>query len=120
MYFRVTFQHSFIPTGRKGQRRFEETSQSTTVDIIGKFMFHIAFLAQGTALIPPIWLIHIHLFIFIHSMMFGVGTDEVRLHANKFVNLLGEDENGWGMSHKGLLWHAGIGFNFTKRNTFPL
>lgn len=48
-------------------------------------------------------------------MMFGVGTDEVRLHANKFVNMLGEDENGWGLSHKGLLWHAGVGFNFTKR-----
>lgn len=47
--------------------------------------------------------------------MFGVGTDEVRLHANKFVNMLGEDENGWGLSHKGLLWHSGVGFNFTKR-----
>lgn len=48
-------------------------------------------------------------------MMFGIGTDEVRLHANKFVNLLGEDENGWGLSHKGLLWHGGSCFNFTER-----
>lgn len=48
-------------------------------------------------------------------MMFGIGTDEARLHANKFINLLGEDENGWGLSHKGLLWHRGTGLHFTKR-----
>lgn len=48
-------------------------------------------------------------------MMFGIGTDEVRLHANKFINLLGEDANGWGLSHKGLLWHGGTGLHFTKR-----
>lgn len=48
-------------------------------------------------------------------MMFGIGTADVRLHANKFVNMLGEDENGWGLSHKGLLWHGGIAYRFTKR-----
>lgn len=47
--------------------------------------------------------------------MFGVGTGEVRLHANKFINLLGEDSNGWGLSHKGLLWHNGSGHHFIKR-----
>lgn len=49
------------------------------------------------------------------SMMFGVGTRDVRLYANKFVNLLGEDDNSWGLSHKGLVWHGGIGYSFTKR-----
>lgn len=48
-------------------------------------------------------------------MMFGVGTADVRLQANKFINMLGEDEHGWGLSHKGLLWHGGIAFRFTKR-----
>ena len=24
-----------------------------------------------------------------------------------FVNMLGEEETSWGLSHKGLLWHAG-------------
>lgn len=47
--------------------------------------------------------------------MFGVGTADVRLHANKFINMLGEDENGWGLSHKGLLWHSGVAFEFTQR-----
>lgn len=47
--------------------------------------------------------------------MFGIGTDEARLHADKFINLLGEDANGWGLSHKGLLWHGGTGLHFTKR-----
>ena len=23
-----------------------------------------------------------------------------------FVNMLGEDEHSWGLSHKGLLWHG--------------
>lgn len=36
-------------------------------------------------------------------MMFGIGTRKARLHVNSFTNLLGEDENGWGLSHKGKL-----------------
>lgn len=35
------------------------------------------------------------------SMMFGIGNKKARLHVNSFTNLLGEDENGWGLSHKG-------------------
>ena len=31
----------------------------------------------------------------------------VRLHVDAFVNMLGEEETSWGLSHKGLLWHAG-------------
>lgn len=48
-------------------------------------------------------------------MMFGIGTKKVRLHVDSFVNLLGEDEYGWGLSHKGLLWHEGVGLHYTKK-----
>lgn len=48
------------------------------------------------------------------SMMFGIGTKDVRLQANKFTNMLGEDENGWGLSHKGELWHGGAAYKFTQ------
>lgn len=37
------------------------------------------------------------------------------MHVNAFTNLLGEDKNGWGLSHKGLLWHDGMARNYTKR-----
>lgn len=47
--------------------------------------------------------------------MFGIGTRNARLHAHAFTNLLGEDSNGWGLSHKGLLWHDGIGLHYTKK-----
>nr|CAD7194717.1 unnamed protein product [Timema douglasi] len=48
------------------------------------------------------------------SMMFGVGTRRARLHVDAFMNLLGEDEQGWGLSHKGLLWHGGRWTHYTK------
>lgn len=37
------------------------------------------------------------------SMMFGISTKKARLHLDAFVNMLGEDTNSWGISHKGLL-----------------
>ena len=40
-------------------------------------------------------------------MMFGIGTKKARLHVDAFVNMLGEDEHSWGLSHKGLLWNGG-------------
>ncbi|XP_055709381.1 SPRY domain-containing SOCS box protein 3 [Phlebotomus papatasi] len=49
------------------------------------------------------------------SMMFGIGTKHARLHVNSFINLLGEDKNGWGLSHKGLLWHNGVALHYTKK-----
>jgi SPRY domain-containing SOCS box protein 3 len=33
-------------------------------------------------------------------MMFGIGTKKARLHVDAFVNMLGEDESSWGLSHK--------------------
>ena len=47
-------------------------------------------------------------------MMFGIGTKKARLHVDAFVNMLGEDTNSWGMSHKGLLWHGGKHRQYTK------
>lgn len=47
-------------------------------------------------------------------MMFGICTENAELHANSFKNLLGEDNHSWGLSHKGLIWHGGIGLRYTK------
>ena len=46
--------------------------------------------------------------------MFGVCTDQQRLHADAFINLIGENCHGWGLSHKGLAWHDGKWHHFTK------
>lgn len=48
------------------------------------------------------------------SIMFGVGTGHTRLHANMFINLLGENEDSWGLSHKGVLWHRGRWSKYTQ------
>lgn len=47
-------------------------------------------------------------------MMFGIGTKRSRLHADSFVNMIGEDDQGWGLSHKGLLWHNNQWVYFTR------
>lgn len=60
------------------------------------------------------WEIHISQRIFGTSMMFGVGTKQARLHVDAFVNLLGEDNHSWGLSHKGLIWHSGKWRQYTK------
>lgn len=60
------------------------------------------------------WELRLSQRIFGTSMMFGVGTKKARLHADAFTNLLGEDGNGWGLSHKGLLWHGGRWYHYTK------
>lgn len=60
------------------------------------------------------WELHLSKRIFGTSMMFGIGTKKARLHADSFTNLIGEDANSWGLSHKGLLWHAGARTHYTK------
>lgn len=47
-------------------------------------------------------------------MFFISGTKHARLHVDSFTNLLGKDEQGWGLSHKGLLWHGGRWTHYTK------
>ena len=46
--------------------------------------------------------------------MFGIGTQKARLHVDAFVNMLGENEDSWGLSHKGCLWHNGSYRHYTK------
>lgn len=41
------------------------------------------------------------------SVMFGLCTKDQSLHANDYCNLIGLDQNGWSLSHKGLIWHEG-------------
>jgi len=41
------------------------------------------------------------------SLMFGVAGAAARLHVDAFVNLLGEDDHSYALSHKGVLWHRG-------------
>nr|XP_018905064.1 PREDICTED: SPRY domain-containing SOCS box protein 3 [Bemisia tabaci] len=60
------------------------------------------------------WELQISQRIFGTSMMFGVGTKQARLHAASFVNLVGENQHSWGLSHKGLLWHGGYRKVYTK------
>ena len=60
------------------------------------------------------WEVNISQRIFGTSMMFGIGTKKARLHVDGFVNMLGEDTNSWGISHKGLLWHGGKHRQYTK------
>ncbi|XP_049822694.1 SPRY domain-containing SOCS box protein 3 [Aethina tumida] len=60
------------------------------------------------------WEVAISKRIFGTSMMCGIGTRRARLHADAFTNLLGEDKHGWGLSHKGLLWHDGRWTTYTK------
>lgn len=60
------------------------------------------------------WELKVSKRVFGTSIMFGVGTQQARLHVDAFMNLLGEDENGWGLSHKGLLWHGGRWTYYTK------
>lgn len=47
------------------------------------------------------WELHVSQRVFGTSIMFGIGTRSCRLHANAFRNMLGENEHGWGLSHKG-------------------
>lgn len=60
------------------------------------------------------WELRLSRRIFGTSMMFGIGTRMARLHADAFTNLLGEDKEGWGLSHKGQLWHSGRWYHYTK------
>ena len=47
-------------------------------------------------------------------MMLGIGTKQSRLHVDAFINMLGEDSQSWGLSHKGLLWHNGLHRGYTR------
>ncbi len=50
------------------------------------------------------------------AVMIGYGTDEVKLHYDNFdyVNLVGNDEDSWGLCHKGTTWHQGKSTNYCE------
>ncbi|XP_071964572.1 SPRY domain-containing SOCS box protein 3-like [Antedon mediterranea] len=60
------------------------------------------------------WEIYINSRVFGTSMMVGIGTKQARTHVDAFVNLLGENNMSWGLSHKGLIWHNGTSQIYTK------
>lgn len=60
------------------------------------------------------WEIRLSQRVFGTSMMFGIGTAKTRLHVDAFVNLLGEDCNSMGLSHKGIAWYNGVWKQYTK------
>ena len=66
---------------------------------------------------PPtrfFWEIQVTDRLFGTSMMFGIATRNCNVHADSFVNLIGSDSNGWGLSHKGILWHDSLWSKYTK------
>ena len=60
------------------------------------------------------WEIRFHKRVFGTSMMVGVATKQARLHTDIFTNLMGQDSESWGMSHKGLIWHDGNSKRYTE------
>ena len=60
------------------------------------------------------WQITISDRIFGTSIMIGVGKKEAKTKSIGYVNLLGIDENSWGLSHKGLIWHNNCSKQFTN------
>ncbi|XP_035252468.1 SPRY domain-containing SOCS box protein 3 isoform X1 [Anguilla anguilla] len=50
------------------------------------------------------------------SVMVGLGTKKALLHTGgyQFINLLGMDEESWGLSYKGVLWHGGRSRKYTE------
>lgn len=47
-------------------------------------------------------------------MMLGLCTEDQTLHKSDYCNLVGLDQNGWSLSHKGLIWHNGKYSKYTN------
>lgn len=47
-------------------------------------------------------------------MMLGLCTEDQALHKSDYCNLVGLDQNGWSLSHKGLIWHNGVYSKYTN------
>jgi len=52
------------------------------------------------------------------SVMFGLCTKRQRLQSPNYCNLIGSDNQGWSLSHKGLIWHSGSERPYSSH--FPL
>lgn len=64
------------------------------------------------------WEIQVHDKIYGTSVMFGLCSNRQRMHANDYCNLIGLDDCGWSLSHKGLAWHNGLASQYTSM--FPV
>lgn len=51
------------------------------------------------------------------SVMFGLCTKQQRMDLYDYRNLIGLDENGWSLSHKGSIWHNNKFSQYTQ--AFP-
>lgn len=47
-------------------------------------------------------------------------ANKQQLTSSSFTNLIGSDEHGWGLSHRGLLWHNGISHQYLSQPIEPL
>ena len=64
-------------------------------DIIGNYYISII-----SRLRSHVWLLGT-------SIQVGKCTDRQRMHSDHYTLLLGEDENGYGLCHRGYLYHRG-------------
>ena len=60
------------------------------------------------------WEIHVNEEIFGTSIMFGNGTRKARLFSESYLDLIGEDNQSWGLSHIGLIHHDGKFSEYTE------
>lgn len=49
------------------------------------------------------------------SSMIGVGTSSAKLNSFGYLNLIGMDENSWGLSNKGLVWNGNNARSFCNQ-----
>ncbi|CAF1659747.1 unnamed protein product, partial [Adineta ricciae] len=54
------------------------------------------------------------------SIMFGIATNQQKLVSSNFIDLIGRDQHGWGLSHHGLLWHNGESRRYLTKSFEPL
>lgn len=106
---------------------WNENDKSHEIVLSGQNLDHVKFhpswsvgtaAVRGTKALPracrSYWEISLQQPFYGTSIMFGVGTKRARLHVDSFVNLLGEDSESMGLSHKGLLWHEGTSREYSR------
>ncbi|KRX21762.1 SPRY domain-containing SOCS box protein 3 [Trichinella nelsoni] len=60
------------------------------------------------------WEIDVSHRVFGTSLMFGIGSKRTSMQEYCFVNLIGQDQYSWGLNHKGVIYHAGNGVQYTE------
>lgn len=125
----VQFHSDIVPLLQKGCEDYwtwNKKEKSHEVKLVGNrhqtAKFHPKW-SNGTAAVrgtrclnygTHYWEVKVSQRLFGTSMMFGVGTKQSRLHVDAFLNMIGEDDQSWGISHKGIAWHNGKAHHFTQ------